>query len=439
MRQNPSNSESFAPLNLVIPTGGGILDDGTIIELVENPSQPHALALLKFDGHEPNIGSQIEHDGRLYVPLWIPHTVRRALRLPSGCAPGGPTTQLFAQLLTVFENFTDLAEYARMSVVVFLFAAWIPDLLPVPATLFLWAPDPVAGVRVLTVLSSLCRLALGLSGADARDLRVLPDDLPATLLLFRPPSGRRSLEALGALGWPGFPTCRRGRLVETVGAKAIASDTPLPDGTALGPMFVAHVTTSRRSLPPLDKKTLEALAREFLPQLLRYRLQRCTTAVGERSAQTYPAGPQNSLVTALEVCFRNEPALKEALSPLIEGAQNGHEPGSIDPRVLLLGVLRTRCHEKGRDWLYVREITLDLNAQILANGGTFEISDRMAGSVVRSLGLATRKLDQRGRGVVLDGPTRQLIHRLAHEFNAPSAGEAFPGCAECAQAQSPAT
>ena len=95
MRKDPSNSGSYAPVNLVIPTAGEILDDGTVIELVENPSQPHALALLKFDGHEPEIRSQIEHDGRLYVPLLIPSTLRQALRLPSGCAPRGPTTELF--------------------------------------------------------------------------------------------------------------------------------------------------------------------------------------------------------------------------------------------------------------------------------------------------------------------------------------------------------
>ena len=437
MRGNPSNSESYAPRNIVIPTAGAILDDGTIIDLVENPSPPPSLALLKFDGHEPQISSHIEHEGRLYIPLPISSTVRRALRLPSGCAASGPTTQLFAQLLNVLENFTGLAGHALMSVVAFLFASWIPDLLPVPVILSLWAPDPAAGARVLTVLGALCRLALTLSGFDARDLRVLPDGLPATLLLFRPPSSRRSLESLGALGWPGFPICRRGRLIETVGAKAIASDTPLPDGTALRPTFVAHVATTGRPLPPVDKKTLEALANEFLPQLLRYRLLRCTTVVGEESAQTYPCSPPSSLVTALDVCFRNEPALTEMVSPIIEAAQNDHEPGRADPRVPLLGVLRARCHEAARDRLYVGEITLDLNAKIIEKGDTSELTDRMVGSVLRSLGLATRKLDRRGRGLVLDGPTRLRIHRLAQEHNAP--GETFLGCAECAQAQPPAT
>lgn len=102
-------------------------------------------------------------------------------------------------------------------------------------------------------------------------------------------------------------------------------------------------------------------------------------------------------------------------------------------------VVRARCHEAKRDRLYVGEITLDLNAKIIASGGQLELSDRMVGSVLKSLGLTTRRLDRHGRGLVLDGPTRLRIHRLALEHNAPSAEEAFPGCTECAQTQPPAT
>jgi hypothetical protein len=438
VRQNLSNSETYAPHNIVIPTAGEILDDGTIIELVENPSQPRALALLKFDGREPEIGPQIEHEGRLYVPLSISSSVRRALRVPSGCAPSEPTTQLFARLVAVLENFTDLAEHARKSVATFLLADWVPELIPVPLTLFLWAPDPAAGARVLTVMGSLCRLALPVSGAVARDFMALPDDLPATLLLFRPPFSRRSRESLGAMGWRGLWIFRRGRLVQAIGAKAIASDSPLPEDTTLGPTIVVHVAATWRPLPFLDKKILESLAREFLPRLLRYRLDRCTAVVGE-SDHTYPAGPRGSLVTALEACFRDAPALKEAVLPLIEAAQNGHDPARADPRVPLLEVLRARCHEAKRDRLYVREITLDLNAKIIAGGGQLELTDRMVGSLLRSLGLATRKLDRHGRGLALDAPTRLRVHRLAHEHNVPSAEQAFPGCAECAHSQPPET
>jgi hypothetical protein len=192
-------------------------------------------------------------------------------------------------------------------------------------------------------------------------------------------------------------------------------------------------------LPPLDKKTLESLAKELLPRLLRYRLQRCATTLGVEFVHTDPASPPSSLVTALEACFRHEPALLEAVSPLIDAAQNGHETGRTDLRMPLLEVVLARCHEKGRDRLYVAEMALDLNAQILANGGKDELSDRMVGSVLRSLGLATRKLDRHGRGLLLDASARRRIHQLACVHNAPSAGQPFPGCPECSQVQPPAT
>ncbi|MGA7294403.1 MAG: hypothetical protein WBW53_00250 [Terriglobales bacterium] len=123
------NPEGGVP-NLVIPTADGIPDDATVMELAEDPSQPNALTLLRWDGHELEVGSQIVHQGRRYNPSPIS---------PPGCAPGGSTMQLFARRLDVFENFTDLPEHARNAVVAFLFTSWIPDLLLVPATLFLWA------------------------------------------------------------------------------------------------------------------------------------------------------------------------------------------------------------------------------------------------------------------------------------------------------------
>lgn len=436
MHSNPSNTEGCRPFPLIVPTAGKVLDDGTIIELIADPSDPVALALVKWDGQELEIGSQIMHRGNLYIPLLMPPTVRGALRLPSGCGPGGAMMQLFTRLMAVFEKLTSLTDYARRLVVTFVFASWIPDFLPVPVNLFLWAsPDLTAGAQVLLLLSALCRQALAVSGADGHDLRALPEELPATLLLFRPAFTRRSLELLAATGWRGLRTCRKGRLVETIGAKAIVSDTPLSNDPALGPTLVVHVAACRRPLPPIEEKTLGALASEFLPDLLRFRLQRCQTVAQGGSVESTPAGPVSSLTGALQGCFSDEPELNEMVTRLVEVAENGHEMGRANPRVVLLEVLLARCHEKARGKIFVAEVALDVNARILANGGA-ELSDRLVGSLLKSLGLATCKLDRRGRGLALDKTTRQQIHRLAREHTVPLAEEPFSGCVECAEGQS---
>jgi hypothetical protein len=106
-----------------------------------------------------------------------------------------------------------------------------------------------------------------------------------------------------------------------------------------------------------------------------------------------------------------------------------------DPRVVLVEVLLAWCHEKDRSELHVAEIAVDLNAALFAEGGTLTLSDRLVGSLLKSVGLLTHRLGKNGRGLTLDLATRRAIHRLAFLYNVPSAQQPFQACAECAQAQ----
>jgi len=102
--------------------------------------------------------------------------------------------------------------------------------------------------------------------------------------------------------------------------------------------------------------------------------------------------------------------------------------------VPLIEVLWARCHEDGREKLYVAEIAADVN-DVLSLNGDVKLSDRMAGSLLRGLGLRTSKLDRKGRGVKLDPATRKLVHELARVHNVPSAETPFAGCSECSRVQ----
>lgn len=77
-------------------------------------------------------------------------------------------------------------------------------------------------------------------------------------------------------------------------------------------------------------------------------------------------------------------------------AQNGHDPARADPRVPLLELVRARCHEAKRDRLYVGEITLDLNAKIIAIGGQLELNDRMV-SPMRAIEIVASHLESTPR------------------------------------------
>ena len=433
MRETSRKTKNSTSSTSPIPTGGEVFADGTVIELIEDLTQVDGLGLLKWDGRKTVVARRVVHRRQAYIPLSLHPSVRRALRLAPGCGTFTSTADLFAELVAILLKYTDLREQVCCQLAGFVFASWLADRLPAPINLELWSPVATDGAQVLRLLSCLCRQALALSGTNARDLCLLPTALQATLLIFRPASGRRTLELLSTCGWQGFQTARSGEFGEFVGSVALSSDAPLKD-RSLDPMLEIAVAPSKRILPVLDQRAQQELAQDFLPKLLRYRLLHHKTIVGSGSSDAGFAGASSQLATGLRACFSDEPKLRDQqLALLVDAGQNGHEARATDPRVPLIEALLVRCHEKGRQKIHVAEIALDLNAIFSLQG--LELSSRMVGSILKAVGVHTRKLDRKGRGVMLDASTRKLIHVLARLHDVPSACTPFTGCAECSQLQ----
>ena len=197
MRGNPKSRETSTPSNSETPTCAEVFEDGTVIELVDDPTQADGLGLLIWNGRKAIVSRRVVHHGRAYVPLTLQPSVRRALWLPSGVCSFGTTAKLFEELVAVTAKFTDLDRHLQELLVVFVLASWLADLLPVPVNLLLWSPIVAHGAQVLLLLRCLCRMALPLTGVEAGDLKALPDGLPATLLILHPGSSRRTQRVAG--------------------------------------------------------------------------------------------------------------------------------------------------------------------------------------------------------------------------------------------------
>ena len=218
-----------------------------------------------------------------------------------------------------------------------------------------------------------------------------------------------------------------------IGAKAILTSEPLDD-IALDPALLIPLPPSQHARHLLGNEALEALAQEFLPRLLGYRLRQRATSAATQSDQRYPQSQVATLAIALRGCFTDEPALGDRLVELLaETLSNGHEARRRNPRLLVVELLWARCHEEGRTELYVAEITSDVNASFLDMGTNSSLSERLVGSLLRAVGLKTRGLGGTGRGIRMDQETRLAIHRLAKIYRVPSAQRPFPGCLECAK------
>ena len=110
MRGSPKSNKATTPSNSAVPIGGKVFDDGTVLELIQDLSQPNSLALLKWDGRRIVISRRVVYQGKAYVPLALDPGVRRALRLPSSCSGPASTAALFRELVAVVTKYTDLAE-----------------------------------------------------------------------------------------------------------------------------------------------------------------------------------------------------------------------------------------------------------------------------------------------------------------------------------------
>ena len=196
-------------------------------------------------------------------------------------------------------------------------------------------------------------------------------------------------------------------------------------------MIVIPVAASRRQLPALDRQAQDEVAKEFQPKLLHYRMRHRKATNAAPSTQAGSAGTASPFATEMRACFSDAPELMDRQVALLAEAERAiDETRRADPRVLVLEVMWARCHEAGRDRLHVGEVTLDVNV-VLGRLRKEPLTSRMVGSIVRSLGLATRKIDAKGFGFRLDTSRRQRIHQLARSHSVPSAGQPYPGCAEC--------
>jgi hypothetical protein len=429
MEPQDCHQTEASPRPTTCETGGEILEDGTLIEVIEDLLQPGGLSLLKFDGTESLVSPTVLHQSRTYVPLSLHPSIRQQLLLPAHPRAYGSIARLSEELLAVVARFTDLSEHVQRQLVALVITTWIADLLPTPVNVWLWTPFAADGARVLEVLRPLCRLSLLIAGATVADLQGLPSLLPASPLILLPASGRRMVEWLAASGWRDFSHVRSGRLVQTSGVKVISAGTP-PDKFAAGSFIHLPILSSSRPLPPLDQRCQRELAREFLPQLLRVRLDYCGRkfaepgdANSERPDDWFSNWPCSKLVDSSE--------LREHLALLMEAESDREETQQADPRVILLDLLRARCHEQGRTEIRVAEIAADLNAALNSKS---TMSARLVGSLLKEIGLSTQRLGQSGRGLRLDLATRRALHRLADGYNA-SENKPFPGCNECASSQ----
>jgi hypothetical protein len=412
-------SEQLSPN--YIPTDFEEFPDGTLVELVQGPA---SLGLLVWSEGKASIVEQFEHDGRLLIPPAVDQKFCMNLRLPEGVGPCPATAQFFAEICEVVRSTVDLPESSIRIVVAFALSTWFVDNLAVAPYLWICGPPGSGKTTLMRLLHCLCRRAVLTAGTIPSQVYSLPALLRPTLLLdelqFNGAQHSHALESwLRAGNARGVPVTVGGRLVDSFGAKVLCSRQPASDTALSSRALHISMVPTRSNLQALDEETVERMANDFQPRLLMFRLQHYQE-FRPQPLDLSPLSPRIAdLARALVLPLRG--VEKETLAPIfdamVEQANQASVERAHEPEALVVSALFGYCHGEESTTVLVGQIASQVNLCRRRIGEEADLKPRAVGSILKSLGLATDKVDSFGRGLHLTVAVKRRIHQLLQIYN----------------------
>jgi len=124
------------------------------------------------------------------------------------------------------------------------------------------------------------------------------------------------------------------------------------------------------------------------------------------------------LVRALVLPLRD---VKEARTPVFDALQEQMYQAAAEraqePEALVITALFSYCHQRETSTVLVGQIASWVNACRKRIGEEPDLKPRAVGSILKSLGLTTDKLDSFGRGLRLTVMVKRRIHQLLRSYN----------------------
>jgi hypothetical protein len=123
---------------------------------------------------------------------------------------------------------------------------------------------------------------------------------------------------------------------------------------------------------------------------------------------------------------------QSVLDAILEQVRQAVVERAQEPEALVLRALFDYCHDKESSDVLVGQIASRVNACRKKIGEEADLKPRAVGSILKSLGLATDKIDSFGRGLRLSVQVKQRIHELLQSYDLVATDAArVAGCPLC--------
>lgn len=402
----------------VVETDFTELDDGSLVEIIEDPENPSRTLLAIYkDGHVC-LTHRFQHGNRVLVPIPRDRHVVRHVRLPRGVKAYESVPSLLRQTDSILSRCLDIDRGHRLLLEFFVLSTWFIEKLPVAPYVALVGLPRSGKSTALSVLNLLCRRGLLTADITSAAFYRVCDRLTPTLLIDETSTAgeSRTLFHLLRTGTTRDAVAiRRDESYKTFGPKVI-SWTELPDDAALNSrcIIIPLRETRRTDLIRTTNPDILHAAEELQMQFLQFRFEKF-------NALKLPQIPGDDvfhsrirdLYQALLLPIGEFAEACIYLFKLFETQQKlNREPLSACQAAVLQTLFIGMHQVSGKGTMLVNELTPGVNSVLRAAGEGFRISPRKIGAVLTSLGLTDRQRTNTGWRLMLDRKTQKHIHEL---------------------------
>jgi hypothetical protein len=411
----------------VVPTNWAELSDGTLLDLVEHPSDSEGTLLALWKDGRAIYKEKLENAGRILVPMPRCSKILTQIRLPRVPKPYGSMLDLTLRIFEFLKRYVVLKEEYLWVLTHFVLSSWVADRLPVAPYLALVGLPQSGKTTLLRALDLICRRSLLIADASIAGIYQLYAQLPPTLLIDEASSFTEAV-ALRRLLRTGTTrdvnTIRGEEALHAFGPKVISWIDP-PDDPALNSRcFQISMIEARQRVADLSDCTTAELADELQAQLLQFRLENYNKVRGieipginmlrPRSrdllrALIAPLGDNLDICKPLISIFKQQDILqKEPLPP---------EHNAV------VATLFSHIHQDSfKGLMHVSNLTDEVNRLLAKRRERLRLQPRKIGAILSTLGFSQRLRRNNGWIVALWEADQERIHDLVETHGMDSIG-----------------
>jgi hypothetical protein len=414
-----------------------MVPDGTLIEPIASRGNCERLKLAMWNGTRTKIGTEFEHEGKIYQAAALDSTILNALYLPTHAAPAEPARQLLTDIGRVVVNYTGIPERCVTLVTRFPLSTWFAPNFSTAAWLAIVGPDSARGRQLLQLLRCFCRHALRIFDPNLSAICGLPREWRFTFLIRQPKLSRHAQRVLHAASRRGEYILRQGRLLDVYSPCVVLADDPcvLSNGALQAIEIPAIPDFSEPAV--LTDEAMRQIAADFQPRLLAYFFSNNSAVQGSAIDVAALSFSMREVARNLAACTPNDVSLQtETVKALREQDDATRVARWTDENSVLLESLLSYFHD-GKDGAYIGEIAETAEHILAERGDPRKVNAKAAGTRLRLMQFRPEPRDRTGYRLKFTDGARRLIHQLAFAHDVPSVQNGLALCKYCRDGKDP--